>query len=128
MAIDRLNPPALHSNPAFVQVIAATNVTKLVFVGGQNSVDVAGNIVGSDLHTQTAQCLRNVLSALAAAGADQRHVVRLAVYVKQDQQLSDAFAAAREIWGEHATAITVLVVSALANPAFLVEIEAIAAL
>lgn len=99
----------------------------LVFVGGQNAVDAAGNIVGDTLGIQTEQALRNVLAALASAKASQEHVVRLGIYVVQGHNVREAYAAARRIWGEHPTAITVLFVAALGNPRFLVEIEATAA-
>jgi enamine deaminase RidA (YjgF/YER057c/UK114 family) len=123
-----VNPDGLHSNPAFTQMVTVQGATKLAFVGGQNSVNGAGEIVGGNLREQTAQALLNVLSALESAGANQRHVVRLAIYVVQGNPVGEAFAAAQEVWGPHPTAITVLLVAGLANPSFLVEIEAMAAL
>jgi 2-iminobutanoate/2-iminopropanoate deaminase len=51
--------------------------------------------------------------------------MRLAVYVRAGLDVTDGFRAAGEVWGPHPTAITVLEVG-LPNPAFLVEIEAMA--
>jgi enamine deaminase RidA (YjgF/YER057c/UK114 family) len=127
MKIEHLNPETLHRNPAFSQAVTVEGPSKLVIVGGQNAVDAAGNIVGDDLGTQTEQALRNVLAALEAAGASQRNVVRLGIYVVQGQDVAEGYAAAQRMWGMHATAITVLFVAALGHPQFLVEIEALAA-
>ena len=128
MAIEHLNPDSLHRNPAFTQVLRVVGASALVYVGGQNGIDAAGNIVADDLRGQTAQALRNVLAALAAVHASQEHVVRLGIYIVQGGDVRQAFAAAQEVWGAHPSAITVLQVAALANPRFLVEIEATAAL
>ncbi|HEX7663373.1 MAG TPA: RidA family protein [Polyangiaceae bacterium] len=128
MTITHLNPESMHANPAFSQAVVAEGVKKLVFVGGQNAVDASGNIVGKDLKTQTAQALKNVLTVLAAAGASQKDVTRLGIYVQAGLDIREGFAASQEVWGRHATAITVLQVAALGRPEFLVEIEATAAL
>jgi 2-iminobutanoate/2-iminopropanoate deaminase len=125
--IEHYNPPTLHRNPAFTQVVTVDSASKLIFVGGQNAVDATGNIVGDDLATQTAQALGNVLAALAAVNAGPQHVVRLAIYLTPNHDAREAFSAAQEKWGAHPTAITVLTVAALAHPRFLVEIEATAA-
>jgi 2-iminobutanoate/2-iminopropanoate deaminase len=54
--------------------------------------------------------------------------VRLGIYIVQDGDIQQAFAAAQEVWGPHPTAITVLRVAGLAHPSFLVEVEAMAAI
>jgi enamine deaminase RidA (YjgF/YER057c/UK114 family) len=128
MKIEHHNPDTLHRNPAFTQVVTVSGADALVFVGGQNGVDAAGKIVGDTLAAQTEQALRNVLAALAAVNASPEHVVRLAIYLVQGHDAREAFGAAQRVWGMHPTAITVLSVAALANPAFLVEIEATAAI
>ena len=128
MKIEHLNPETMHRNPAYTQVVTVEGATKLVYVGGQNAVDAAGNIVGDDLKTQTEQALRNVLAALRAADATQENVVRLGIYIVQGQDVAQGYAGAQAVWGRHATAITVLTVVALGNPRYLVEIEATAAI
>ena len=61
MQIDHYTPPALHRNPAFTHVVSVRGADVLVFVSGQNAVDVDGNIVGDTFGVQTEQALRNVL-------------------------------------------------------------------
>ncbi|WP_200807348.1 RidA family protein [Demequina sp. NBRC 110053] len=126
MAVTYLNPESMHGSPAFAAGALAAG-TRTVYVGGQNGTDAAGGIHG-DLVEQTEQALRNVLHVLAEGGAYQEDVVRLAVYLKDGADVQEGFAAAQEVWGNHAVPITVLIVAGLARPEALVEIEAIAVL
>lgn len=124
-----LNPATLHTNPAFSQLVVATGPAKTIYVGGQNAVDLAGNVVGADdLAAQTRQIFANLEAALAAAGAGLEHIVHWKIYLVQGQPLEPAFAVFQQVWGRRPNppAITMLIVAGLANPAFLAEIDAIA--
>ena len=127
MPLTHLNPSAMHRNPAFSQGVVIEPGSRLVVVGGQNGVDAAGEVVGPDLHEQTVQALRNVLTVLAEAGASQEHVAKLTIHLVDGSDVQAGFDASREVWGAHATAVTVLMVARLGRPEFLVEIEALAA-
>lgn len=127
--VEHLNPPALHTNPAFTQVVRVSGPVRTIYVGGQNAVDAGGNIVDAgDITAQTRQILANLEAALAAAGAGLEHIVRWTIAVVQGQTLGPAFAVFQEVWGQRPNppTIAVLVVAGLANPAFLAEIDAIA--
>ncbi len=124
--LTHVNPEDLHHNPAFSQgTIIETG--RMLIVGGQNGTDGDGKIAG-DLYEQSKQALRNVLSVLAAAGATQADVARLGIYVVGEVDFHAAYQAAREVWGDHPTAITGMKVAGLGRPEALIEIEAIAAL
>lgn len=126
MEITHLNPSTLHSNPAFSQGVLVRGSHDTLYVGGQNGTDASGEIVAGGLGPQTEQALANVLAVLAEVGADQTNVVRLAVYIAEGQSIDEGYAASGKVWGPHATALTVLIVSSLGRPEALVEIEAIA--
>ncbi len=123
-----LNPESLARNPAFSQVVVVEAPARTIYVGGQNAVTADGTIVGDTLAEQTRQTLRNVEAALAAAGATMADVVRWTVAIVDGQPLREGFAAfgaARDAAADP-PAISVHVVAGLANPRFLVEIDAIA--
>lgn len=123
-----LSPEGLHKNPVYSQVAVVSGNTRTVYVGGQNSVDPQGNVIGKgDLKAQTQQALRNVQTALVAAGAEPKHVVKLNVYVVQGQSLQAGLEAFQQTWGAQPSppTISVLFVAGLAHPDFLVEIDAI---
>jgi enamine deaminase RidA (YjgF/YER057c/UK114 family) len=72
-----VDPEGLNKNPAFTNVVVVEGPTRTVYVGGQDSVDASGNIVGKgDIAAQTEQVLANVRAALAAGGAEPEHVIK----------------------------------------------------
>ncbi|MBI5931724.1 MAG: RidA family protein [Chloroflexi bacterium] len=130
MSIARLNPDTLSKNPAFTQAVAVENPQKLIYVGGQNGVNVTGQVVGNDIASQSEQAFKNVVAALTAAGATLQDVIKMTIYVVQGQSLQAAFMGAQKAgnMNAHPPAISVIIVAGLANPQFLIEIEAVAAL
>jgi enamine deaminase RidA (YjgF/YER057c/UK114 family) len=127
--VQHLNPQELPQNPAFTNVVAVTGPAKTVYVGGQNAVTATGKIVGKDdIGAQTAQVLQNLEIALAAAGAGLEHVIKWNLYVVEGQPLEPGFEAFQRVWGRRPNppVITMAFVSALAQPDFLVELDAVA--
>jgi enamine deaminase RidA (YjgF/YER057c/UK114 family) len=127
--VEHLNPEGLSQNPAFTNVVIVTGPVRTIYIGGQDAVDVTGQIVGvGDIGAQTAQVLVNMQTALEAAGAGLEHVVKWNILIVQGQPLEPGFAEFQRVWGERANppVITAAFVSALANPEFLVEMDAIA--
>jgi 2-iminobutanoate/2-iminopropanoate deaminase len=128
MSITHLNPPSMHSSPAFSQGTIIPAGARILFVGGQNGVGPNGKVVGDTIETQTEQALRNVLAILDAAGASQEDVAKMNIHIIEGTDVNAGFGASLAVWGANPTAITVLSVPSFANPDFLVEIDAIAAL
>ncbi len=128
MAITHLNPPNMHSSPAFSQGTIVPAGARILFVGGQNGVGADGKVIGDTARAQTEQALRNVLAVLAEAGATQTDVAKLTIHIAESVDVNEGFAASLAVWGAHPTAISVVSVPSFADPAFLVEIDAIAAL
>lgn len=123
-----INPDSLVKNPAFTQAVVIEGPAKTIYIGGQNAVRADGTIAGETLAEQTQQALLNVEAALTAAGATLHDVVRWTAAVVEGQPLVEGFAAFREAWGDAADSptLSVHVVAGLANPKFLVEIDAVA--
>lgn len=126
--VTHLNPEGMHTNPAFTQAVVVEGAARTIYVGGQNAVDADGQIVGDDLATQTEQVFANLETVLAAAGATLHDVVKWTIYVVQGHDIRPGFGVFQRVWGTkpNPPAISAAIVAALANPAFLVEIEAIA--
>ncbi|MBI5668364.1 MAG: RidA family protein [Chloroflexi bacterium] len=128
-SVQFLNPEGLHRNPAFSNVAVVTGNARTVYIGGQDAVDAAGNIVGKDdIRAQAEQIFKNLETALGAAGAKLEHVIKWNVYVVQGQNPAPAFAVFQQVWGNRPNPplITLLFVAALAHPDFLCEMDAIA--
>jgi enamine deaminase RidA (YjgF/YER057c/UK114 family) len=128
-SVMHLNPEGLHKNPAYSQAIAVSGPVTTVYVGGQDAVDADGNVVGvGDLKAQSRQALRNVQTAVTAAGGTLEHVIKWNVLLVEGQLVQSGFEAFVEMWpaGAAPPVVTVAFVSGLGHPHFLVEIEAVA--
>jgi enamine deaminase RidA (YjgF/YER057c/UK114 family) len=127
--VQHINPDDLSKNPAFTQIVAVTGPGKTIYVGGQDAVDASGTIVGKgELKAQVEQVFKNLQTALQASGAGLEHIVKWNIYIVQGQPLRPAFEVSQQIWGgrPNPPTISVMFVAGLANPDFLVEVDAIA--
>ncbi len=112
---------------SFAGMSQAVRGGDLVLVSGQVALDSRGELVGeNDAAAQAAQALANVEAALAAAGATRTDLVKLTCFLT-DPADYPAYAAAKAArFGPVAPASTCVVVSALLDPRFLLEVEAVA--
>src|SRR5436309_16032563 len=116
-------------NPAFSQVVAASG-GRTIYTAGQVSIDERGALVGAaDLAAQTAQAMRNVGLALSAAGATYADIVKITTYVvayKPEHRAVIGQARAPFFPKGTPPSSTLVGVTALALPEWLIEIEAVA--
>ena len=133
MPKDYVNPNSLFQSlpHGFSQIVVATG-KKMVFVSGQTAWDERKNIVGRDsVLEQARQAFRNLEKAMEAAGGTLKDIVALRIYVVDYQAESGTAVGTvlREVFSsENPPASTWIGVAALADPEFLIEIEATAVL
>jgi enamine deaminase RidA (YjgF/YER057c/UK114 family) len=124
-----IDPDSLNKNPAFTNVVVVEGNVKTVHIGGQDAVNASGEIVGKgDIVAQIEQILVNLRAALSAGGAGPEQIIKWNIYVVEGQPLQAAFAAFQNAGPEtpNPPAITMVFVSSLAHPDFLVEMDAVA--
>jgi len=130
MAIKVIEPKEL-GKPAGMYSYGMLASGDLLVVAGQTGTDATGKVAGYDIASQTKQSLENIRAVVTAAGCSMRDIVRFQTFLTRAEDL-DAFRKAR---GEAYRAYfgdgpyppnTLLVISRLAHPDFLVEIEALA--
>ena len=128
MTLELINPEDLHTPQSYTHVIAASG-SRLVFVAGQAADDVQGNLVDrGDLAAQAYQAFANVGRALAAGGATPAQVTRITIYVvdHRPEYLPVISEARIAVFGDHKPTDALVGVQALAEPGYLIEVEAIA--
>ena len=129
MPIELIRPHGLVHSPAFSHVAVVPAGATTIYVGGQNSVDADGAIVGADdVAAQSIRALENVKTALAAAGASIDDVVQWTVLFVDGVDIAAAYGAiASKLATEEPGLVTGARVAGLAVPGALVEIAAVAA-
>lgn len=127
----RINPPELGTPPGYSQVVEIS-AGRLIFISGQPALDRDGNVVGKhDFITQAEQVFSNLATALQARGCTAANLVKLTVFLTDMNHLG-LYRGARNrffatVTPPAAPAVTLVEVSKLYGPDFMIEIEAIAA-
>ena len=124
-----LQPPAWGRPRGYANGIIAQG--EMIFLAGQVGWDAYGQFAGG-MAGQVGQALENIVTLLAQAGAEPRHIVRLTWFVTDLRGYREAQAeigaAYRRVIGKHFPVMSVIGVSELVEAAALVEIEATAVL
>jgi enamine deaminase RidA (YjgF/YER057c/UK114 family) len=130
-SIVRSNPPELGTPPGYSQIVDIS-ASRIIFISGQTALDQDGNLVGkNDFAAQAAQVFRNLSAALKARGCDAASLVKLTVFLTDMGHLGSYREARNRFFASvappAAPAVTLVEVSKLYGPDFMIEIEAIAA-
>jgi len=95
-----------------------------VFVSGTAPVMPDGADPPPDAYAQARRCLEIVIAALAEAGAEPEDVVRTRMYLTRAEDIDEVGRAHGEVFGHVRPVTTGVVVAALLDPRWLIEIEA----
>jgi 2-iminobutanoate/2-iminopropanoate deaminase len=133
----QVGPNVRHSNPsgmtqpaAYSQVVEVKGPHRLVFVAGQTGVDASGK-PAQGFGAQAEQVFENIKTALASVGGSMDNVVRLVTYMTNLEQNADAYREVRASFFPNKSALpasTLLQITRLANPSYLIEVDATAIL
>ena len=93
-----------------------------VFVSGTTGFDYRSMTISDSLIEQTDQCLRNIESALAEAGASLRDVVRVTYVLPNASEFRDCWPILRKYFGDIRPA-AMMISAGLADPRMRIEIE-----
>ncbi|GGA00962.1 RidA family protein [Dyella caseinilytica] len=122
------NPDTLFPPPGYSQLVEVTG-GKLVFVAGQVALDKGGSLVGAgNFARQADQVFQNLRAAIESRGGTLKDIIKFTMFVTDITQLP----ALREVRDRHLVGVknppasTLVQVSGLFRPEFLIEIEAVA--
>jgi enamine deaminase RidA (YjgF/YER057c/UK114 family) len=123
------NPPGMSSPPTYSHVVEVIGPHRTVYIAGQTGADAKGN-VAKDFRGQAVQVMENIKTALDAVGGGFEHVVKITSYLTDIAANAAEFREVRALYFKKGTlpTATLLQVPRLANPAYLLEVEAIAVL
>jgi 2-iminobutanoate/2-iminopropanoate deaminase len=124
--IRKFNPGGVIAPQFYSHGVEVISPQRMLFVSGQVGVRSDGS-VADGIGEQTRVALHNLQAVLAAAEMDMSDIVKSTIYLT-DESLFGGFAeAGAPIVSSPPPATTLVYVKALASPALLVEIEAVAA-
>ena len=126
-----ITPSSIHPTVGYVHGVVTSG--GLLFISAQVAKNAADNNVGDDsvgavdTETQLVQIFENIKAVLAEAGGDFSNVVKINVYFTDRTQLPIYRDVRGRYFGDdEAQAATGMIVAAMPNPAWMMEIEAVA--
>ena len=129
MNVEYLNPKQLCPTYGWTHVATVTG-GKTVYISGQVGINERGEVVGKgDLKLQTEQAFRNIEFALAAVGTTFQNVVKTSLFVvglRPEHVPILREVRSRFVSADTPPVSTLVGVSALVGPDWLIEIEAVA--
>lgn len=129
-SISFINPSEVAVPRGYTQVVSIDGPKRILYISGQVSIDQKGETVGrGDLEAQARQVYSNLVAILKSQGASFKDVVKLNTYTTQPERVDVLRKVRNEfVAGNSPPASTLIGVTALADPSFLVEVEAVAVL
>jgi enamine deaminase RidA (YjgF/YER057c/UK114 family) len=133
MTKESINPPSVFRSleHGFSQAVVASG-RRTLYVSGQTAWDSQKQLIGgANLERQARQAFCNLVAVVEAAGGTLADVVCLRIYIvdyRPEKAAAVANALKEFFSGETKPASTWIGVAALADPGFLIEVEATAVL
>jgi enamine deaminase RidA (YjgF/YER057c/UK114 family) len=113
--------------PTYSQAVKVSSAETTLYIAGQVAYDHNGNAADAgDFKAQARAALQAVKSQVEAGGGTMANIVKVNTYLTDIRYRSDYAAIREEFFGKKMPASTLVAVTALAQPEFLIEIEAIA--
>ena len=115
----------IDGKPAYSSAVVAGNTIYLA--GAVSGRDAAGNVIGrGDIEAQAVAVYESLKETLVSAGATFADVVKITVFATKLEYRAKIGEVRRRYMSQPPPASTFVVVSSLADPDFLVEIEGVA--
>ena len=120
---------SVYDPPGYAQGIKVTGADTILFLAGQVAYTADGGAAHpGDFKEQARACLQCLKAQVEAGGGTMASIVKVNTYVTDIRHRSDYAAVREDFFGKKLPASTMVGVTALAHPDFMIEIEAIAVL
>ena len=121
MPIQRLDPQTMVKMAGLHQTVKAGNT---VYIAGQVALDEQGNFHGEGSpEEQLRQIYKNLENACKAHGGTLANMVKTTTYIVDIDHFPAVSKARQEAYGANAPVNATLIISGLAKPGWLIEIE-----
>ena len=127
--IEQYAARGVYDPPAYSQAVKVTGGETILYIAGQVAYDDKGGVAHpGDFKAQARACLQAVKAQVEAGGGTMANIVKVNTYVTDIRHRADYAAIREEFFGKKMPASTMVGGASLAQPEFLIEIEAVAVL
>jgi enamine deaminase RidA (YjgF/YER057c/UK114 family) len=115
--------------PTYAQAVKVTGAQTILYIAGQVAYTADGGAAHpGDFKAQARAALQCLKAQVEAGGGTMASIVKVNTYLTDIRNRADYSAVRAEFFDRKLPASTLVAVSALAHPDFLIEIEAVAVL
>ena len=126
---ERYCAPGIFDPPSYAQAVKVTGGQTILYLAGQVAYDDKGNPAHrGDFAAQARAVFQAVKAQVEAGGGTMADIVKVNTYLTDIRHRADYGPIREEFFGKKMPAHTLVAVAALAQPEFLIEIEAVAVL
>jgi 2-iminobutanoate/2-iminopropanoate deaminase len=119
----------VYDPPMYAQAVKVGRGETILYIAGQVDYDAKGGCAHpGDFTAQARGCLAAVKAQVEAGGGTIKNIVKVNTYVTDIRYRADYGPVREEFFGPKMPAHTLVAVAALAQPEFLIEVEAVAVL
>lgn len=127
VSIERIAAKGVYDPPTYTQTVKVTGAQSILLISGQVAYDTNGHPAHpGDFAAQARATYDALKRQVEAAGGTLASIVKLNTYLVDVRHRAELAAIREEFFGKKGPASTLVGVTALAQPGWLIEIEAIA--
>lgn len=121
------NPPTIAPGGGYSHGIELPPNARIIYCAGQLGLKTDGSMASADIRGQAEQAWHNIGAILRSAGMGYENIVKLTHYLTRREDIPVYREVRAQFLGKLAPASTLLVISALARPEALIEVDVVAA-
>jgi len=127
ISIDKFCAPGVFDPPMYSQGIKVSQAQTILFLSGQVAYTADGGVAcRGDFTGQARGAFEAIKALVESQGGTMASVIKITTYVTDIRYRADLAPVREEFLGKKGPASTLVEISALAHPDWLIEIEAIA--
>jgi enamine deaminase RidA (YjgF/YER057c/UK114 family) len=127
--IEQFNAPGLFEPATYSQGVKVTQAQTILFLSGQVAYTADGSAAfRGDFKAQARGAYEAIKALVESQGGTMNSIVKITTYVTDMRYRVDLAPIREEFFGKKGCASTLVEISALAHPDWMIEIEAIAVL
>ena len=127
--VEEYAAPSAYDPPSYAQAVKVTGAQTILFISGQVAYDEDGNpAYGRDFPSQARAVFEALKAQVEAGGGALQDIVKINSYLTDIRYRTELVPIREEFFGKKTPATTQVAVTALGQPDWLIEVEAIAVL